>query len=390
MRGLSGLLCAVALAAAASAGWAAEEAIGPDPPPTYPKTKRVFSATPSRGEIKLLQYLFVRGKGLRRIIKYVASTPGQPRVQVFKYREEPAPTPEQVHAFYTEWARQAGFRPLVAVRMGRPPIDPMLDDWDRPYRPEPERPPAPWEEEEYTWVDAFHRPGDAGGVFISVWTKFQHVWVWKPGHCPVAPILGEWLGLPRVEADMTPPAEVLPFPEPPGFPPVAETGFYVRAQVGKWEIDSLSRDLQARVLSKQERRGPLDALFSVAPATFGPVRHAWLVNFRDFPPAREACVQPWVEWATRRGWAPLPITASGPARVRAWYSPGATGGAMVLFDVRDTTNVLVFDGPPNLIALLPVLDQFQQPIEEPRPHAEVAAPTRSVEEAGHVGAALAR
>jgi hypothetical protein len=390
---LGRVLCCLALALAAGRALCEEPATPEQRPPTYPDTKRVFSATPSSCEIKILKYLFLRGKGLKRIVSYVASTPGTAKVQIFKHRAKPTPGPAEVHAFYTDWAEKAGYRLIVEVRMGRPPRDWRIDDTDRPYKEKPKPPRPPWEEEEYIWVDAFHRPGVDGGVFISVWTEFQHIWVWKPGHCPVAPILGEWLGLPRVKADMTPPTEVLPFPEPLDFPPLADDSYYIRTQVGKWEIDSLSRDLQARSALGKDKTA-LEILFSVAPTAFAPVQHMWLTTFRDLPAEREASVAPWADWATRRGWARIPITGTAEANVRAWYGTGPKAGAMVVFDVKETSNVMVFDGAPNLLALMPMMTSFERkPVPAPRPErADEAheAPTRPAESAGHVGTVLSR
>jgi hypothetical protein len=338
-------------------------------PPTFPHAKRVFSMKPGRREISLFKYIFLHGKGLKRIVNYIASVPGQTRVRVYKFKSKPPPSPIEVHEYYSEWAKKAGYHLLVEVRLGGPLVDPMKDDWDRPYKPPPPGPPLPWEGEDPAWVDGYYRPGPDGGIFLSVWTKFQHIWVWKPGHCPVAPALGEWLGLPRVTPDMTPPTEVVLFPEAPGFPPMAEDQFYIRIELGKWELTSLCADLQARA-SLTERKKPVEALFSVAPITFAPVRHVWLVTFRDLPEKRAEDVLPWVAWAEARGWGRLPIAEAGEANVRGWFGSGPDGGALAMFDVKDTTSVLVFDGSPNLLALLPVLSSLKGGLmaapEEPR------------------------
>lgn len=318
----------------------------------------MFSASVTRWQIKIAERLYLSGKGLKRVADYVASTPGTPKVRVYKLKGDPRPGPEELHRFYVDWAERAGYHLLVEVRLGRPPVDPMLDDSNRPYKPKLEREPYPWEEEDYAWVDAFHRPGSDGGIFISVWVNNRHVWVWKPGHCPVAPVVGEWLGLPEVPADMTPPDEVEAYPPPLDFPAVGDTDYFIRAQVGKWEIDSLCKDLQARAAAGPTQ-SPLEALFTVAPATFLPVRHAWLVTFRDLPDKRERSVQPWTKWAERRGWARMTIPDIGHANLRGWYGAGRNGGAMAVFDVRDTTTVLVFDGPPNLFALFPVMESLR-------------------------------
>jgi len=330
------------------------------PPPPFPGAQRVFSASLAKWQIKIAEWLYLGGKGLKRVADYVASTPGTPKVRVYKLKGDPRPGPAELHRFYVDWAETAGFHLLVEVRLGQPPIDPMLDDSNRPYKPKPERKPYAWEQEEYAWVDAFHRPGPDGGVFISVWVNNRHVWIWKPGHCAVAPVVGEWLGLPKVPTDMTPPDVAEVYPPPLDFPPVGDTDYYVRAQAGKWEIDSLCRDLQARATARP-RRSPVEALLTVAPATFAPVKHAWLVTFRDVPEKREQSVLPWTEWAERRGWVPMTIPDIGYANLRGWYGAGAEGGAMAVFDVEDTTSVLVFDGPPNLFVLLAVMGSLRGP-----------------------------
>lgn len=333
-------------------------------PPVFADAKKLISTRVKDWYVDVFGRLFISDRGARRIVRYLEGLPGDIRLQVYKLRGDPKPPPEEVHAFYGAWAGREGYRLLVSVRFGQPDPDPWLDDRDRPRQP-PKRLTALQRkllDEDYTWVDAYHRPGHDGGVFVTVWTSGKLVYVWKPGHIPVAPVLGEWLGLPGVGTDMTPPESVEPWYELPGLPAVGETAFFVRAEVGRWELESVTRDLAARTQVRAPK-SPLEAFFSVSPDVLGAVRHAWVYSFRTEPEDREQVAEPWIAWAEGRGFMKLAEGNFGGTPVRAWYRGGDDGGALVVFHVEDTANVLVVDGGPNVLALLPVLGKLVQPVQ---------------------------
>lgn len=333
----------------------------PEEPPPFPNTDRNLSVTPRGWMVDVLGWLYVDGRGTRRIVEYLADQPGDIKIRVYKYRAKPRPEPEEVHRFYTEWAKRAGYRLMVEVRLGRTPPDWRFDDSNRPYKPKPPKlvPRRPWEREERAWVDAFHRPGPDGGVLVSVWTQFRHVWVWKPGECCIGPVLGEYLGLPRTSLESSPPTATSPWSEPLDFPVVPEDQAYVRVEAGKEELDAACHDLSARTAQLSERT-PLEAFLAASPQAFEPVKHAWVVTFRDEPEARARMTEPWAAWAEARGWMKMPLPPTQSVPVRAWVGGGPKGGALVMFDVEWSTVVLVFDGTPNLFALMPLLHMMGQ------------------------------
>jgi hypothetical protein len=345
-------------------GAAVAQAADEPAPPIFPATHKILSTSVQRWHIAVFGTLFVEDRGVRRIMNYVRDLPGMMKARVYKLHGKPFPPgPEEIHAYYTDWAKQAGYHPLVEVRLGNPPPDPMFDDRDRPHR-RPERNPgprSPRDLEVYTWVDAFYRPGDDGGVFITVWTENKLIYLWKPGHTPVGPVLGEWLGFPAAPVDASPPKTVDPWPDNPSPPDTGPGGFFVRAKLRRWEIESVTRDMEARVKEGGEPHGPIEAIFSVGSQLFAPVRHAWVWSFRPTPEEAATVADPWIRWAVAQDWKPLATGGWAEMPTRIWYKAGADGGALVLFRVKDTLQVLVFDGGPNLLALLPVMDHLTGP-----------------------------
>ena len=356
----------------------AETADVPGTPPAYPEAERMLSATVRSWHIGLVQFLFVDDVRLRRVVDYLADLPGAPpKLRVYKGPKVPETAPKLVQEFYNDWARNAGYRLVVDVRLGVEPdgargtppkttlsaTPPANDTWPpvplhtkRPFSDK-----APWELEDYAWVSVYYRPGEDGGAFVSVWVSGTHVWVFKPGHIAIGPVLAEFLDLPNVPHDEAPPATVPPEPPAsplPGMPVVGDTGFFVRAELGKWEIDSLVRDVGAGA-KRSSLVSPLVAMLAAGPELFAPVRHAWVFTFRGHPDYREDCMAPWAQWMADADWRELMHGTYGGVPIRIWYGAGPEGGAVAMFDVEQSSSVLICEGAPNLFALLPVLGTLQ-------------------------------
>lgn len=348
-------------------------------PPTYPKGRRLVSADARDWQIDIVRALFIPDAGARRIVRYIQDLGGEnPKLRAFRVSRNAWQAPREIHRFYASWAASSGFHPLVEVRLGTPPGVHYGDPIDRYPRPTPYHPrmwppavphtsppfsfgrPPKWEREDYAWLTAFYRPGDDGGVLVTVWVRGVHIWVWRPGHCPVGPILSEWLGLRWAPTDTAPPASVAPpDPPPPGMPVPGDTDYLVRAELTKWELDAVARDLQARA-KQGPVRTPLDAFFTVIPQVVQPVSQAWITTYRGPAARRASLLKPWLDWMDEAKWALLHQGTYDAVPVRIWSQGGPNGGAVAVFDVDDTTTVLALRGGVNLLAMMPVMATMKQ------------------------------
>ncbi|HQK93925.1 MAG TPA: hypothetical protein PLD23_10495 [Armatimonadota bacterium] len=360
-------------------------------PPTYPKGRRLVSADARDWQIDIVRALFIPDAGARRIVRYIQDLGGEnPKLRAFRVSRNAWQAPREIHGFYASWASRNGFHPLIEVRLGTPPGVRYGDPIDRYPRPTPYHPrlwppaipntsppfsfarPPKWEREDYAWLTAFYRPGDDGGVLVIVWVRGVHIWVWRPGHCPVGPILSEWLGLRWAPTETAPPEKVaLPDRPPPGMPVPGDTDYLVRAELTKWELDAVAHDLQARA-KQGPVRTPLDAFFTVIPQVVQPVSQAWVTTYRGPAARRASLLKPWVDWLSRSNWPLLHQGTYDAVPVRIWSQGGPNGGAVATFDVDDTTTVLALRGGVNLLAMMPVMATMRQA------DAAAAAPARAV------------
>lgn len=368
------LVCTVAIVVALPA-WSEGSLL----PPTYPKGRRLVSADARDWQIDVVRALFIPDAGARRIVRYIQGLGGEePKLRAFRVSRNAWQAPREIHGFYASWAASNGFHPLIEVRLGTPPGVHYGDPIDRYPRPTPHRPqlwppavpntsppfsfgrPPKWEREDYAWLSAFYRPGDDGGVLVTVWVRGVHVWVWRPGHCPVGPILSEWLGLRWAPTETAPPEKiVLPDPPPPGMPVPGDTDYLVRAELTKWELDAVARDLQARA-KQVPVNTPLDAFFTVIPQVVQPVSQAWITTYRGPATRRASLLEPWTEWLDGAQWPLLHQGTYEAVPVRIWSRGGEDGGAVATFDVDDTTTVLALRGGVNLLAMMPVMATMKQ------------------------------
>lgn len=332
------------------------------PPPLFPPTEKFLSLDIQRWMLPLVES-WIPNEGVERIIRYIEEMPGDVKVKLFHTQGHPKPTPREIHDFYRQWADEAGYRLVVEVRHGDPPPPYWPEENYRPYQ-SPER----WidyDPDEYYWVDAYHRPSPEGGVFVWVWQNHELFWFWVEGYIPIGPVLGEFLGVPRGPVDAEPPTEVAPMEEPSFELPSRD--FFVRVRLGSYEIERVAADLGLRAEEAGDeaealevKEGVMEALLSVAPDLLEPVRAAVSYTYEGSRAEREASLTAWHLWRAERNWPKLGEGTWGRAEVAVWAASGPRGGAMIIFHIADTSTVVVLDGGPNLLALLPVLTKISE------------------------------
>jgi hypothetical protein len=296
-------------------------------PPLYPGAKKEYSAEIQRWQLKLLGGLVIDDDHVRHMLDYLAGLPGDLEFKRLKLRGDPRPTVEQVHEFYSGWAAQQGYHLL-------------LESWVRGDDP--------------GISDLFHKPGrDGGALYVQVRGN-RMAWLFQPGHVPVGPLAGEWMDLPTVPPDPTPPKDTPSWTQRGDLPPIDADKITVRLELDRWEIDSVTGDL-ARRASVEEVAAPLGTLLLAGPEMCAPVRHIWYLGFSVEPTAHAALLEPWTRWADQQGWPLLAEGTTSAGQFTLRLKPETHGGVLVTLENGQDVQVAVFDGGPKLEAVDKVL-----------------------------------
>ncbi len=338
-----------AVALLAPLAWAEQD----DPPPLWPGSDKRLSVNVGKWMLPIVKR-WLPNDGVARIVRYVEQMPGDVKARFLKLNGFPKPSPEDVAAFYQEWAERAGYRLVVELRGGEPPPPNWPESNHRPHLDPGLK--VDYDPETYYWADAYHRPSSEGGVFLWVWVNHRIYWIWAEGYIPIGPVLGEFLGLPRVPVDMTPPQSVPPMESLHDEGPC--DSFFVRTRLGSYEIGRVAQDLSLRV-ERAEEPGPMETLFAVSPALLAPVRAAAAYTYDGTMVERQARIDRWLECVDTKGWPKLGEGHWDGADVAVWAEVGPDGGAVITLEVDDTATVVVLDGGPNLLVLLPVLGNLK-------------------------------